>query len=260
MQIRRQREVERRDDPRVHCAKARSAQCFFARSAQQRLERRAFDQAILLQPRKLARLADVPPHSPRDDADDAAEHEREAPTPRDHCLFAKRKRERRGDGLTEQHARVDASHQRRGGEALLAIARMFCEPAQRCRQLAAERHALQQSQQHEQHRRRVADRLVARQQRDRHRRERHADHRVREHVRAPFAIGDVCPQQPADRTREVANGKHEEGLQRLRGLAGLGRKERGADLRREHRKDHEVIELKHAAERGDQRRAQQRAS
>ena len=133
---------------------------------------------------------------------------------------------------------------------------MFTQPADRGGQFAAERHALHEPQQHQQNRRGRAQRGIAGQQRNEHGARGHAHDGVREDRGATAPVAKVRPQQSAERAREVADGEHREGLERAHPTTGLGREEGCPDLPREHREDHEVVELEHPAERRDGGRAQ----
>ena len=246
-----QRQVQRRHHPGVHAAHQEARQQRARLRAQQRFQRQPFHGATGVHLQKLPRLAHMPAHEVRDHAHTAAEHERQSPRPVHGVLAAEDRLQRHRHALTKQQPRVHACHQQRRHQRHAPRPRVLAQPAQRCGNLAAQRHALQQSKAHQQHRCRYTKRGVARQQRDHQRACGHAQHRVREHVGAPATIAHMRPQHAANRARQIPDREHREGLQRAAAFTRFRRKERATDLRREHREDDEVVELEHATKRAD---------
>ncbi len=119
------------------------------------------------------------------------------------------------------------------------------------RHFAADRRALQDAEQQQQHRRQDADRVVGRQQAHQQRRHRHQQHAQREHALAADQVAEVGHDDAAQRARQVAGREDAEGLQLAQPVGNVVREEQLPDRRREEHEDDEVVELERAAEGGE---------
>ena len=192
------------------------------------------------------------------DADEHdAEQERHAPAPREELLFGQ---------AGADHAEDDRRQEQPGGHAHLRPAAREAAPAgrrmldghqHRAAPLAAHADALHAPQQHQQHRRPDADRLVGGQQADEERRHAHDHQRVDQHRLAPDAIAEVAEDDAAERAGDEADGEGAERRQRADERIDVREEEAVEDERRGRAVEEEVVpldggadEARHASRRG----------
>ena len=203
------------------------------------------------------RLVEAPAQKPADDAEDEAADERNAPAPGRDLVRGEERMHQPRRPRAEDEPECRAGRSRTADETARRCGGGFGRVDHRARELATDRETLDQSQEHEQQRRRDADGRVGRQQPDQERR--HAHHRDRQHEQrtASDTITDPAEHQAADRTRAEAERKDRERKQLLRARARL-REELLADDGREVAVHREVEPLEDVADQAGRGRAPRR--
>ena len=194
------------------------------------------------------RLVDLAADDVAGDDDDEAEEEGNAPAPGVERLLGhvvrERQEHRRGQDLPGLHALQGEA----GEEAAPAERGVLEDHRAGAGDLAGDREALDQPQDHEQRRGEHADLLVGRQKPDGHRREAHEEHAHDQHRLAAVGIAPVPEDEGADRPRDVADAV---GRQRRddgdRGVA-RGKEDLREDQRRRRGVDEEVVVLQRRAD------------
>ncbi|KGD25257.1 hypothetical protein DP42_5160 [Burkholderia pseudomallei] len=187
-------------------------------------------------------------------AEHAAEQERDAPRERGNLG----RREAAVDGRRDERAEQDADGQaRRQRAARIADAlrrHVLGDEHPRARHFAAHRRALQHAQQQQHDGREDADAVVGGQQAHQERRHRHQQHAQREHPLAADEVAEVRHHDAAERPREIAGREDAERLQLAQPVGNVVRKEQLADRGREEHEDDEIVELQRAAQCGEAER------
>ena len=199
-------------------------------------------------------LVQVAPHRERDDRQQRADDERDAPAPRLQLI-------RREEHLLQEQQDKDgaqlAADQRHvlkaGIEAAVLLVGDLGQVGGAGAVFAAKAQALNHAREAEQHRRRDADRGVGRRDRDHQRSEAHEQHRKHQRVAPAVVIGEMAEQPAADGPHDEAERKQDSGVQLLDDRIVAG-KERAGEIERERRIGVEVVPLDQVADRTDEDR------
>ena len=222
-------------------AEARGLDNFFERELGKRL---AF--AHLLEDRRFLKEA---AQINRDQTEDAADHERNAPGPVG--KFRRRVDEvhqERNEG-TEQNAAGDATREKADKGVLVAGRCVFMNEDPSARQFAADRDALANSNENQKERSSITDRFVRRNYREREGRDDHQRNREHEHVLSAELVAEVSHHDAAERAGEITGGKSAVSVQHGPELTDpCGEEVLGNNLREEEHDD-EVVKLQDPAER-----------
>ena len=196
----------------------------------------------------------VAPHDQRDDRQQRADDERDAPAPglqllggEEHLLQEQQDQDGAQLAADQRHvleARVEA--------AVLLVGDLG-EVGGAGAVLAAEAQALDHAREAQQHRRRDADRGVGRRDGDHQRAEAHQQHGQHQRVAAAVVVGEMAEQPAADRAHDEAEREQDGGVQLLHDRIVAG-EERAGEIEREGRVGVEVVPLDQIADRADEDR------
>ncbi len=187
----------------------------------------------------------------RDEAEDAADDEGNAPGPIEHDLRREAAIDDEGHQRAEQDAEREAAGEHAAGEADAAGRDMFRYEDPGPRRFAADRRALRDAEEQQQDRRGVADGREGRHEADQQRRHRHEEDREHEHALAADEIAEMRHDDAAERPRDIARREDAVALKELEPFGRVGREEQLADDGGEEHEDDEVVEFQRAAQRGE---------
>ncbi len=196
------------------------------------------------------RLFEKPSQVDRDKTEPAPEHKRQPPPEPRHVRRAEHRVDAAHDQRSEQNPHRQSGGQRADGHAKPLDRHVLGDEDPRPGPLA-NRGALQNPHQQEQHRRGVADRSVGGEEADGQRRHRHQEDTEGEHPLAPEKVAEVPNQDAADGARQIARGEDAERLRHPQPVRHVLRKKQQADDRRKEDINDEVVELQCTAERGE---------
>ena len=164
---------------------------------------------------ELRRFVDAVADEQADDDEHGAGEERQAPAPGQEIRFRQPRHQReRAHGQQDAERRA---HQRQAAEEGFPLRRrVFHRHQHGSAHFAAERQALSDVQDDQQHRRGDADLFIGRQQSDEHGAYAHQQQAQRQHGFAADAVAEVAEQDAANRPCQHAAGERAEGRERAR--------------------------------------------
>ncbi len=186
----------------------------------------------------------------REQAEHAAEQERDPPGVIRHFSGRINAVDRRGDQRAEEDAGSQTAGERAAGITDVLLRYVFGNEDPRPRHFTANRCALDHPHQQQQDRRPDADLRVSRQQAHDQRRHGHHENAQGEHLLAPQQVTEVRHDDAAQRPRQIAGGEDAERLHQAQPLWHVGREEQLADDGGEEHEDDEIVELQRPAEGG----------
>jgi hypothetical protein len=206
------------------------------------------------------RLGSVPSARSRRRRQQAAEQERQPPRPGFELRFAGEGDGGGGGRGGQQHARCGTDIRHATGEAAPSGRRGLDQIGDRAGVFAADREALEQSHQEQQHRRADAGRFIGRQQRDRGRADAHQRHRQQQHEAPSNAVADGSKNRSTNRPHREADREAAIGADQRRERI-VGREEQPRQHRREIAVETEIVPFEQIADaaRGQRRRRESRA-
>ena len=184
----------------------------------------------------------------REQAEHAAQQERDPPGVIRDLHRGVEAVDRRGDQRTQQDARRQTAGQGAAGVTDMPLRDVFGNEDPGARHFTANRRALDHPHQQQQDRRPHADLRISRQQAHDQGRHRHHENAQGEHLLATQQVAEVRHHDAAQRPRQVAGGEDAEGLHQAQPLGHVRREEQLAHHRGEEHEDDEVVELQRAAQ------------
>lgn len=191
-----------------------------------------------------------------DQAEDAAEEERDTPGAGLNRLRREDRVDHGGDQRAEQDAERQAGSQKAARKAHVSQGYVLSDEGPGARNLAADGGTLQDAHQHEQDRSEHADRGIGRQDRHAQCGEHHQQDREGEDTLAAEQVTEVGEQDAAERADQIAGSEDAEGLDQHQPVRHVRREEQLADDGGKEDEDDEIVKFQRAAECGEAERAE----
>ncbi len=214
------------------------------------LDRLRLDLVLL----ELLGLGHVPAQPEPDEAEQAADHERDAPAPAVELVVGEAVGEDGAEHGGDQHRGAGGDVEERRVATAAFRRRDLREVGRGVGDLPAQRHALGDARQQQQDRGQPAHLAERRQERDDHRAAGHQRDRQQHRRLATAKVGEPAEQHAAERTEEEGQRIGGEGADERRGLVVRG-EDLGGEVDRERRVDRPVVPLDRVAHAGGDQRA-----